>query len=189
MKFWRTKTEEQNWMNKWGISIPTDLFYTSLTHPTYHNINASEPDYDRLEFLGDAVLSLIVAEYVFKDEKILNEGQMTRKRASLVNNDYLASVFDELDVHHLIRASKNYNLSVKDRANFFEAILGAIFLAEGFKKCRNFWIKLHRKLNPDLKIPNIEIEREIDPVQQRVKEALSGLYKELDLIPKNPMSS
>ena len=176
-------------MKKWGISVPSDLFNTALTHPTYHNIDPAELDYDRLEFLGDAVLSLIVAEFVFKDENILNEGQMTRKRAGLVNNEYLASVFDELSLQHLIRTTKNYNLSVKDRANFFEAILGAIFLAEGFKKCMKFWLKLHKKLNPGIAIPEVEIEREIDPVQQRVKEALSVMYEELGLIPKNPISS
>lgn len=188
---WRTKIigEEQIWMKKWGISVPIDLFITALTHPTYHNIDLTEPDYDRLEFLGDATLSLIVAEFVFKDENLLSEGQMTRNRAKLVNNNHLASVFDELDVQHLIRTTKNYNLSVKDRANFFEAILGAIFLAEGFKKCRKFWLKLHKKMNSSMKRSDIEIKREIDPVQQTIKDTLTAMYKELGLIPKDPISS
>jgi ribonuclease-3 len=190
MKIWMKKNvDEKIWMKKWGISVPSDILKTALTHPTYHNIDLTEPDYDRLEFLGDAALSLIVAEFVFKDENVLSEGQMTRNRAKLVNNEYLASVFDELSVQHLIRTTKNYNLSVKDRANFFEAILGAIFLAEGFKKCRRFWFKLHKKMNPSMKKPDIKIEREIDPVQQKVKESLSAIYEELGLIPKNPISS
>ena len=60
-----------------------NLYYKAFTHTSFSNENPSYESYERLEFLGDAVLELIVSEYLYK-ERHLEEGEMTKKRASLV---------------------------------------------------------------------------------------------------------
>ena len=70
--------------NKLNIN-PTNmnLYSAAVTHSSFTNENPSYPDYERLEFLGDAVLEIIISEYLYKERK-LEEGVMTRMRASYV---------------------------------------------------------------------------------------------------------
>lgn len=59
-----------------------NLYMEAVTHSSYTNENPSYPDYERLEFLGDAVLEITISDYLYKERK-LEEGVMTRMRASL----------------------------------------------------------------------------------------------------------
>jgi ribonuclease-3 len=95
-----------------------------------------------LEFLGDAVLELVVTEYLYKNYKN-PEGELTSWRAALVNADCLAGMAKELDFNDFLLLSqgeakdtgkaRNYIL-----ANTFEAFIGAIYLDRGYKKAQEF---------------------------------------------------
>lgn len=101
---------------------------------------------ERLEFLGDAVLELIVSDYLYNKYPRLNEGRLTRYRAALVRTESLASVAEEINLGHHLRT----NLTGSDSdthhlpslmADTFEAILGALYLDQGYAACQEFVTK------------------------------------------------
>lgn len=121
-----------------------DLLLTALTHRSYLNENTSwELDHnERLEFLGDAVLELVVTEYLYKNYPN-PEGEMTNWRAALVNANILSKITAEFDLNDYILLSRG---EAKDTgrarqyilANAIEALIGAIFLDQGYDPCEKF---------------------------------------------------
>ena len=122
-----------------------DTLRQALVHRSYLN---EHPDFhighnERLEFLGDAVLELVVTEYLFENYEN-PEGELTNWRASLVNADMLASVCDELDAEEYLHLSKGEAKDAKSKArryilaNAFEAIIGAIYLDQGWDVSKVF---------------------------------------------------
>ena len=79
-----------------------NLYSTAVTHSSYTNENPSYPDYERLEFLGDAVLEIIISDYLYKERK-LEEGIMTKMRASYVCEEACATYAKELGLDEDIR--------------------------------------------------------------------------------------
>lgn len=121
-----------------------DLLREALTHRSYLNENRKYKlnHNERLEFLGDAVLELVVTDFLFK--KFSNpEGEMTSWRAALVNGEMLAKICQSLGVEEYIMMSKG-EANDKGRArqyllaNAFEAIIGAIYLDQGYGKAEEF---------------------------------------------------
>jgi len=112
------------------------LLLTALTHPSM--IDMTKVSYERLEFLGDAVLGLGVAESLYRDHPDWSEGALTRARAALVNGPNLARCARELGLGALVRLGRTEQRSGgqdKDRilANSFEAVLGAVYLDGGIE--------------------------------------------------------
>lgn len=128
-----------------GITIVNpDLFIEAMTHRSYLNEN-KEHKYahnERLEFLGDAVLELIVTEYLF--QKFNNpEGELTAWRAALVNGEMLATVAREIGIENFLLMSKGESKDTgKARnyllANAMEAIIGAIYMDQGYDAAKQF---------------------------------------------------
>ena len=124
-----------------------DFLKQAVTHRSYLNEHRSyKLDHnERLEFLGDAVLELVVTEYLYKNYPN-PEGELTNWRASLVNGEMLAKIARELGVEEYLLMSKGESRDTgKARqyllANAFEAITGAIYLDQkekGYEKCREF---------------------------------------------------
>lgn len=119
----------------------------ALTHRSYINehpkcdLNHNE----RLEFLGDAVLELVVTEYLYGNYD-KPEGELTNWRASLVNAEMLGDLAYELGIDRFIMVSRGeHKDNGKARhyilADAFEAIIGALYLDQGYKKCRDFIAK------------------------------------------------
>ena len=113
-----------------------ELLRRALTHRSAHS-----PHNERLEFLGDAVLGMVVADYLFTHYPNADEGQLTRTRAQLVNRDSLALVARQLDLgQHLVLGEGELKSGGWRRdsilANAFESILGAIYLDGGIEACR-----------------------------------------------------
>lgn len=114
-----------------------DLIKTAVTHRSYLNEHRSYKleHNERLEFLGDAVLELVVTEYLYKNYKN-PEGELTNWRAALVNGEMLAKISKNLGVEEFLLMSRG---EAKDTgrarqyllANAFEAIVGAIYLDQG----------------------------------------------------------
>lgn len=117
---------------------------TALTHRSYvneHKKSTSEHN-ERLEFLGDAVLELVVTDYLYKNFEE-QEGILTSWRAALVRTESIAEAGERLGYEPLIRMSKGEK-SGSDRArmqivaNAFEAVLGSIYLEKGYEECRKY---------------------------------------------------
>lgn len=127
-----------------------DLLCQALTHRSYLNEHRDKKleHNERLEFLGDAVLELVVTEYLYENYKN-PEGELTNWRAALVNGEMLAGISKELGVEEFLLMSKG---EAKDKgrarqyllANAFEAIVGAIYIDQkekGFQECKKFILK------------------------------------------------
>lgn len=99
--------------------------------------------YERLEFLGDSVLGLIVAEYLFKKYPRKDEGFLTDVRSRIVNGESLTKLARKLDLDTLIEFERR-NKSVKHSSMYgdaVEALIAAIYLDYGFRKVRDFVLK------------------------------------------------
>ena len=128
-----------NFLEKYNIDIKNkDLLLTALTHSSYaneHNCN----HYERLEFLGDAVLELITSDYFYNNED-LSEGQMTKKRASYVCEEALSKYAQDIGYIPFIRVGHGQinNINNTIIADVFEAILGVIYLDSGYEEAKKY---------------------------------------------------
>lgn len=121
-----------------------ELLITALTHRSYvneHKKSVSEHN-ERLEFLGDAVLELVVTEYLYANFSE-PEGILTSWRAALVRTESIGDAGDKLGYGPLIRMSKgekngSERAHLQILANAFEAVIGAIYLERGYTAARDF---------------------------------------------------
>ena len=128
-----------NFLEKYNISIKNnELLLTALTHSSYANEHDCE-HYERLEFLGDAVLELITSDYFYNNEN-LSEGEMTKKRASYVCEEALAKYAEEIGYIPYIRVGHGQlnNINETIIADIFEAILGVIYLDCGYEVAKKY---------------------------------------------------
>ena len=119
------------------------LLNTALTHSSYKNEQKNiTHDNERLEFLGDAVLSVIVADYIFKHKKVA-EGELTKIRASLVCETALAQFAEQIDLgSYLLLGKGEEHNGGRERPSIvsdaFEALIAAIYLDGGMKEASKF---------------------------------------------------
>jgi len=113
------------------------LLQLALTHAS----TGSERDNERLEFLGDAVLDLIVAEHLFRAPDRLHEGVMTELKANVVSRRALAEAAAELDLEGAANVGQGLRQRTLPRsvlANLYEALVGAVYLDGGLEAARAF---------------------------------------------------
>jgi len=137
----------------------TDILLSAITHRSYLNEHkeATWEHNERLEFLGDAVLELVVTDFLFRKYKNKPEGELTAVRAALVNTISLSKASESLGINDFLLMSKGES---KDRgrarqcilANTFEACIGAIYLDKGYETAGDF---IFEKLNLEKKADNI----------------------------------
>jgi ribonuclease-3 len=130
-----------------GVSFKNEnLLKQALVHRSYLNEHGDFPfDHnERLEFLGDAVLELIVTEYLFRKFPDQPEGELTNWRASLVNAKMLAAIAGELDIEGNLYLSKGESKDKNSKARQYiladavEAIIGAVYLDSGTEAAKGF---------------------------------------------------
>jgi ribonuclease III len=124
-----------------------------MTHSSFANESPqlSPRDNERLEYLGDAVLQLITAEYLYKHHPGATEGELTQTRSAMVNTNTLAQLAEELDLGGYLYLGKGIakggGRSLKSLlANSFEALLGAIFLDAGYDAAYHYYLDRYRSL-------------------------------------------
>ncbi len=115
----------------------------ALTHSSVRKKSDDSFHYERLEFLGDRVLGLIVADMLFANYSEANEGELSLRLNSLVNGQTLAVISDELCLHEFIRTGGDLKeLTGKRmknvRADVLEAVIASVFLDGGLKAAREF---------------------------------------------------
>lgn len=126
------------------ISDP-GYFAEALSHRSYLQVSGIEPtsSNERLEYLGDSVLNLAVAEYLFRKHVTSPEGDLTKMRSQLVNRKALAVYAREIELSRFMRMSPSA-LQIADKgmetilADAFEAIIGAIYIDGGFDQAKIF---------------------------------------------------
>ncbi len=137
-------------LNQMGYTFKNpDLLELALTHKSFHNENVATitGNNERLEFLGDAVLDLVVSEILMKRFPTLSEGDLSKMRASLVNESVLAESAKELGLDRELRLGKGEVLTggaQKPRllASGMEALIGACYLDGGYDSVF-YWLEIH----------------------------------------------
>ena len=129
------------------------LLLEAVTHSSFANESPhlSPRDNERLEYLGDAVLQLITAEYLYKHHPGATEGELTQTRSAMVNTNTLAQLAEELDMGSYLYLGKGIakggGRSLKSLlANSFEAVLGAVFLDAGYDAAYHYYLDRYRSL-------------------------------------------
>ncbi len=170
------------WLDELGISrVDKTKLLAVFTHPSYKGMDPTAEDYERLEFIGDAVLGLVSAEELVTTF-IESEGVMTEKRKALVNNETLSHIFERLKMGDFLRAALKFQPSSKDKANVVEALFGAVFLDLRYDACRQLWDTIHRKIGEPRKK---KVLAPSTPEEAQNREAYLKFYQDLGLTPKN----
>ncbi|PIW69834.1 MAG: ribonuclease III [Ignavibacteriales bacterium CG12_big_fil_rev_8_21_14_0_65_30_8] len=122
-------------------------YFTALTHRSFLEMDeSSKSSNERLEFLGDAVIDLIVGKYLFNNFPDDDEGFLTKTRSMLVNKSALYDAAKRIELDKFILVSDNYSKTLPNGSksvlsDAYEALIGAIYLDKGLGKAENFVIK------------------------------------------------
>lgn len=115
------------------------LYEQAFTHKSIVNESEKyEVSNERLEFLGDAILGAIAAEYFFNRFPFEEEGFLTKVRSKLVSRNFLNQLSVDIGLDTFLETSADINRSKSIFGDAFEALIGAIYLDKGYKTCRKF---------------------------------------------------
>jgi len=137
-----------------------ELFIQALTHKSYSNTKENVESNERLEYLGDTVIDLIVAEYLFEKFPDKDEGFLTKVKAKIVNRKMLAEIGGELELSKQIRYKTGRSIRIATiEGNAFEAIIGALYLDSNYETAKKVFTSRIIRNYIDL---NKVLEQEID---------------------------
>ena len=123
-------------LTKYGVKENNPLLKIALTHSSYANEHNNE-DYERLEYLGDAVLELIMSEYFYKNTDF-KEGEMTKIRSRYVCEEALDAYAKTINLKDYIKVGEKMEANPTIVADVFEAVIAVIYLNNGLSKAREF---------------------------------------------------
>lgn len=163
--------------------MPKDmrLYEIAFSHSSYANEHKAKKDYERLEFLGDAVLDLVMADYLYRNHNE-NEGEMTKVRASYVCENALYEYSLDLGLNKYIKVGHGEELNggkLKKAivADIFESLMGAIYLDLGYATVRKVILNI---IVPYVTNPNITFFQDYkSALQEAVQTTKKSLYYEL----------
>lgn len=138
-----------DFLNKYNIKMHNPkLLKTALTHSSYSNEH-NEESYERLEFLGDSVLQIVMSEYFYLNTNY-PEGKMSKIRASYVCEQALRVYSEDLGLIPYIKVGHGQEKNISDNiiADIFESVLGAVYLDQGLLKAK--------EIIYDIAIPYVE---------------------------------
>lgn len=132
-----------------------EIYQSAFTHSSVNKIDGDGNviSYERLEFLGDAMLGSVISAYLFKEVPNQDEGYLTKMRSKIVSRDNLNSLGKQLGLIELVMSKvsrKHFGENIY--GNLFEALVGAIYLDRGYSACEKF-------INKKLIAPYVDIER------------------------------
>ena len=120
------------------------LLEEALTHSSFkkNNLKIKKKNYERLEFLGDRVLGLVLSEYVYKAFSTAKEGVLDSYFQKFANQDNLFKYAEKINLSSFIKTQKGDNLenNISILSDVVEAIIGAIYIDTGLSNCKNFII-------------------------------------------------
>ena len=131
------------------------IYEEAFTHRSVNetNSNGKRQNYERMEFLGDAMLSAVIASHLYTQVPSGDEGYLTKMRSKVVSREHLNELGRDLNLIRLLKTSiPTEQFGGNIHGNVFEALIGAIYLDRGFKFCEKF---IHRRVIK----PYVDIER------------------------------
>ncbi len=157
------------------------LIIEALTHKSYKKPYNNE----RLEFLGDAVLDLVVGEYLFKKFPKSDEGILSKIRASLVNESGFTLLAREINLGayiYLSLAEENNNGRDKPSllSNAFEAVIGAVYLEAGLQTVKEISIKLLEECHPKIDLQTLS--KDYKTALQELTQATHGVTPNYEML-------
>ena len=171
----------KEFLERWNIEIRNNKLYEiALSHASFVNEHHKKTDYERLEFLGDAVLELVVSDYLYKNinEK---EGKMTKIRSGYVCENALFSYMKDLDLIKYIKVGHGETKEIKESivADIFESIMAAIYLEEGFDKVKEVILDI---IVPYIKNPKVTFFNDYKSILQEALQSdkRSFIYETID---------
>ncbi|MHA1115540.1 MAG: ribonuclease III family protein [Candidatus Heimdallarchaeaceae archaeon] len=155
------------------LQLDEKILTEAFLHPSYSD-QSSIPNYERLEFVGDAVIDLVVAKWLYQNinEK---EGILTKLRSIVVRTDSLAEVGKKLNVAKYIITAQDYQILDSDIEDCVEAMCGAIYISKGAEEAEKFVIMIFEE-----KLESIKN-------QSRTKEGLEKLLEQ-SVCEQNPIN-
>ncbi|MBN1532508.1 MAG: ribonuclease III [Spirochaetes bacterium] len=151
----------------------------ALTHRSFVNESGQElADNERLEYLGDSVLALIVNEYLFRQFEHYQEGSLAKIKSAVVSESTLSRVAQRVNLGNFILMGRGEEQSGgRERpsilANTLEAVIGSIYLDSGLKQCRVFVLKLLKQ-----EIETIDSQSYLRDPKTTLQEYVQKIYKE-----------
>lgn len=133
------------------------LYITAFTHRSMNRKDdkGNAINYERLEFVGDAILGSVIATYLFKKAPHGDEGYLTKMRSKVVSREHLNKLGEELGLIDFVESRiPKSNFGDNIHGNLFEALVGAIYLDKGYGFCEKFVYK--RVINPHVDIEALE---------------------------------
>ena len=139
-----------------GFKPDNILYYKkAFTHRSSNKLDTkgNPMNYERLEFLGDAMLSSVIAAYLYNEAPAGDEGYLTKMRSKIVSREHLNELGRDLNLIQLIESKiQTQHFGENIHGNIFEALIGAIFLDKGYPFCEKF-------IQKSVIIPYVDIAR------------------------------
>ena len=139
---------------------PRELYYykKAFTHRSIKEIDKTTGrviNYERLEFLGDAMLSAVIASHLFQEVPTGDEGYLTQMRSKIVSREHLNELGRDLGLLRFVKSNVSHSKFGENvHGNIFEALIGAIYLDKGFNACKKFIYK--RVIDPYVDVPKLD---------------------------------
>ena len=120
-----------------------NIYHTAFTH---RSINLKDHDghlinFERLEFLGDSIISFVVSSFLYEKFPLAKEGTLTKFRAKIVSRENLNQIGQKIGLIGFLKQKGKVNFGKNIHGNLLEALVGAIFIDRGYKKCSEFIMK------------------------------------------------
>ena len=169
----------KEFFQKNGINIKNEnLFLLAFTHPSYNaDAKTKHHDYERLEYMGDAVLGFVTADLIYKYHPHMDQGLMSKLRSNIVRSQSLAAYARSVNFAEYVRTgnsiqTRQFNESNKILEHVFEAVIGAIYLDQGidvaYQYIKAFVLDDIRKVNID----------ELTDAKTRLQEEMQAEYQD-----------
>ena len=116
------------------------IYQKAFTHRSMNikDVHGNYVNYERLEFLGDSILSVIVSKFLFNKFPSAKEGGLTKYRAKIVSRENMNQIGLKLNLIDLLELDQKINFGENIHGNLLEALIGAVFIDRGYLKCQKF---------------------------------------------------
>jgi len=171
-----------------------EIFKNALIHKSYHEgVKKGLPDNEKLEFLGDSVISLVITDYLFRNFDQLNEGELSKLKAHLVSTNSLASIARSLNLSEFAFLGKGEEKNdgrknKKISASLLEAVVGAIYIDSSFRMVSSVVVTFFKDFLEKFTEKEIKINDYKSELQELIqkKENFLPLYKIVEESGKPP---
>lgn len=127
--------------------VNLSLYEQAMRHSSVAELNdrGIKESYERLEYLGDAILGMVVAEYLYAQFPFKEEGFLTEMRAKIVNRESLNLLAKKIGLKELVKFDNNVRANKSVYGDCLEALIGAVYLDHGFRFCKTFVLSLIKR--------------------------------------------